>query len=124
MSPLHEPILQINSADGQSLFGPLRGSSTREFILCYPCEYEDLYLQERISGESVAAGGADLPPGTMPGDFRMETVEHFSDFLRNIGAPNFLAIGIVVIVAWLLFSGLVKGLRKRRRDNKDEDGED
>ncbi len=105
-------------------FGPRRDCSTREFILCYSFEYEDLYLQKRISGESVEARGTDLPPGTMPGDFRMETVEHFSDFLRNIGAPNFLAIGIVVIVAWLLFSGLVKGLRKRRRDNKDEDGED
>jgi len=51
----------------------------------------------------------------------METIEHFSDFLRNIGAPNFLAIGIVIIVIWLLVSGLVKGLRKRRRDKEPED---
>jgi hypothetical protein len=38
----------------------------------------------------------------------METIEHFSDFLARIGAPNFLAIGIVIIVLWLLISGFVK----------------
>ena len=54
----------------------------------------------------------------------METVEYFSDFLRKIGAPNFLAIGIVIIVVWLLFSGLRKGLRKGKRDTEDENGED
>jgi len=48
----------------------------------------------------------------------METIEYFSDFLRKIGAPNFLAIGIVIIVIWLLISGLVKGLRKRRRNSE------
>jgi hypothetical protein len=42
----------------------------------------------------------------------LETVEYFSDFLRKIGAPNFLAIGIVLIVLWLLISGIRKGLRK------------
>jgi hypothetical protein len=46
----------------------------------------------------------------------METIEYFSDFLRRIGAPNFLAIGIVIIVLWLLISGFIKGLRKRRQD--------
>ncbi len=46
----------------------------------------------------------------------METIEYFSDFLIKIGAPNFLAIGIVMIVLWLLISGFVKGLRKRRQD--------
>ncbi len=46
----------------------------------------------------------------------MDTIEHFSDFLKKIGAPNFLAIGIVVIVLWLLISGVVKGLRRRRGD--------
>jgi hypothetical protein len=40
-------------------------------------------------------------------------VEHFADFLRKIGAPNFLAIGIVIIVIWLLISGLRKGLKNR-----------
>jgi len=48
----------------------------------------------------------------------METVEYFSDFLRKIGAPNFLAIGIVIIVIWLLISGFRKGL-KRRGGNKE-----
>jgi Na+/H+ antiporter NhaD/arsenite permease-like protein len=46
----------------------------------------------------------------------METVESFFDFLRKIGAPNFLAIGIVVIVLWLLISGIRKGLRKGKED--------
>ena len=46
----------------------------------------------------------------------METIEYFSDFLRKIGAPNLLAIGIVTIVVWLLISGLIKGLRKGGRD--------
>jgi hypothetical protein len=42
----------------------------------------------------------------------METIEYFQDFLRKIGAPNFLAIGIVVIVLWFLISGFRKGLEK------------
>jgi hypothetical protein len=46
----------------------------------------------------------------------METIEYFSDFLRKIGAPNLLAIGIVIIVVWLLISGLIKGLRKGKQD--------
>jgi len=56
----------------------------------------------------------------------METIESFSDFLRNIGAPNFLAIGIVIIVIWLLISGLRKGLRKRSHDkgSEEDEGED
>jgi len=45
----------------------------------------------------------------------METIEYFSDFLRKIGAPNFLAVGIVIIVIWLLISGLKKGLKKGGR---------
>ena len=48
----------------------------------------------------------------------METVEYFSDFLRKIGAPNFLAIGIVLIVLWLLISGIRKGLRKGKQGIK------
>jgi len=51
----------------------------------------------------------------------MDTIEHFSDFLRKIGAPNFLAIGIVIIVAWLLISGFVKGLKRRARNKGRED---
>jgi len=48
----------------------------------------------------------------------MDTIEHFSDFLRQIGAHNFLAIGIVVIVIWLLISGFRKGLKKKGRDDE------
>ncbi len=44
----------------------------------------------------------------------METIETFEDFLRTVGAPNFLGIGIVLIVLWLLMSGFIKGLRKKR----------
>jgi hypothetical protein len=51
----------------------------------------------------------------------METVEYFSDFLRKIGAPNFLAIGIVLIVLWLLISGIRKGLRRGKQKKGDED---
>jgi Na+/H+ antiporter NhaD/arsenite permease-like protein len=54
----------------------------------------------------------------------METVEYFSDFLRKIGAPNFLAIGIVVIVLWLLISGLRRGLRKGGEDKESEEKND
>jgi hypothetical protein len=53
----------------------------------------------------------------------METIEYFSDFLRKIGAVNFLAIGIVLMVIWLLISGFRKGLRKKRED-RDSDGND
>jgi hypothetical protein len=53
----------------------------------------------------------------------METIEYFSDFLRKIGAVNFLAIGIVLMVIWLLVSGFRKGLRKKRRD-RDSNGND
>ena len=51
----------------------------------------------------------------------METIEYFSDFLRKVGAPNFLAIGIVIIVLWLFISGLRKGLKKGRQDKELED---
>lgn len=46
---------------------------------------------------------------------RMDTIEHFSDFLRGIGAHNFLALGIAIIVLWLLVSGLRKGLKKNKK---------
>ena len=47
-------------------------------------------------------------------NFLMETIEYFSDFLRKTGTPNLLAVGIVIIVIWLLVSGLRKGWRKRQ----------
>jgi hypothetical protein len=53
----------------------------------------------------------------------MDTIEHFSDFLNRIGAHNFLAFGIAIIVLWLLVSGLRKGLRKNGRD-KEPPGDD
>jgi Na+/H+ antiporter NhaD/arsenite permease-like protein len=46
----------------------------------------------------------------------METIETFSDFLRKLGVPNVLAIGIVVMVLWLLISGIRKGLKKGRQN--------
>ncbi len=53
-----------------------------------------------------------------------ETIKHFSDFLLKIGAHHFLAIGIVVIVIWLLISGLRKGLKKKNREKeRDKNGE-
>ena len=52
----------------------------------------------------------------------MDTIEHFSDFLTKIGAPNFLAIGIVITVLWLLISGLRKGLKRGGR-NKGSKGD-
>jgi hypothetical protein len=42
----------------------------------------------------------------------METIKHFSDLLNITGVPNFLAIGIAVLLVWLLISGIRKGLRK------------
>jgi len=55
----------------------------------------------------------------------METVEAFSDFLRKIGAPNILAVAIVLMVLWFVVSGLLKGLRKKiepsQSDNDQED---
>jgi hypothetical protein len=53
----------------------------------------------------------------------METIEYFSDFLRKIGVPNFLALGIVIIVIWLLISGFRKGF-KRGRWNKGPEGDE
>jgi hypothetical protein len=54
----------------------------------------------------------------------MDTVEFFYDFLRKIGAPNFLAIGIAVIVLSLLVSGVRRGLKKGGRNSRPEDNND
>jgi len=51
----------------------------------------------------------------------MDTIEHFSDFLTKIGAPNFLVIGIVIVVLWLLISGLRKGLKRGGRNKGHQD---
>ena len=52
-----------------------------------------------------------------------ETIQYFSDFLKKIGTLNLLAIGIAVIVVWLLLSGFRKGLKRGGRD-KDSEGID
>ena len=54
----------------------------------------------------------------------MDTIEFFSDFLRKIGAPNFLAIGITIIVLWLLISGLRKGLKKGGDKGSEDNNKD
>jgi len=43
-------------------------------------------------------------------------IDYFSHALKKIAASNLLAIGIVVIVIWLLISGLRKGLKRGGRD--------
>jgi hypothetical protein len=49
-----------------------------------------------------------------------ETIEYFSHFLRKLGTPNLLAIGIAIIVLWLLISGFRKGLKRGGRDRGSE----
>lgn len=54
----------------------------------------------------------------------METVESFYDFLNRIGAPNVLAIGVAVIVLYLLLTGLWRGIRGGSRREEDSDSEE
>jgi hypothetical protein len=54
-----------------------------------------------------------------------ETIQSFSDLLKKMGTLNLLAIGIAVLVVWLLLSGFRKGLKRGGRDKnsgKIEDG--
>jgi hypothetical protein len=51
----------------------------------------------------------------------METIEYFSDALRKVGTPNLLAIGAVLIILWLLISGIRKGLRKGKQKKETEE---
>ncbi len=53
----------------------------------------------------------------------METVRFLSDFLKGTGVPNFLIIGIVIIIIWLMISGLRKGLKRRKKTNGGSDDE-
>ncbi len=54
----------------------------------------------------------------------METIKHFSDFLIKMGAHHFLAVGIVLIIIWLIISGLRKGLKKKDQEKgPDKNGE-
>ena len=49
-----------------------------------------------------------------------ETIEYFSDLLKKIGTLNLLAIGIAIMVVWLLFSGFRKGLKRGEQDKGSE----
>lgn len=51
----------------------------------------------------------------------MKAWEYLLDFLVRIVAPNFLKIGLIVVVIWFLISGLRKGLRKASRNNNSEE---
>ena len=51
----------------------------------------------------------------------MKVWEYLLDFSARILAPNFLKIGFIVVVIWLLISGLRKGLRKASRNNDSEE---
>ncbi len=51
----------------------------------------------------------------------METVRFVSDFLKGAGVPNFLIIGIVIIIIWLMISGLRRGLKRRKTDESDNE---
>ncbi len=48
-------------------------------------------------------------------------INHFLGFFSRLGSHNFLAIGIVVILLWLLISGIRKGLRKESRNKRSEE---
>ena len=52
-----------------------------------------------------------------------EMFESLSHVLKKLGSLNLLAIGIAIIVVWLLISGLKRGLKKDGRD-KDIGGND
>ena len=45
-----------------------------------------------------------------------EAIEYLSRILRKLGTLNLLAIGIAIIVMWLLISGFRKGLKRGGRD--------
>jgi hypothetical protein len=49
-----------------------------------------------------------------------ETMEYLSRALGKIETLNLLAIGIVIIVVWLLISGFRKGLKRGGRDKGSE----
>lgn len=51
----------------------------------------------------------------------METIEYFSQFLQNLKTPNILVIAIVLILLWILISGIRKGLKKDTNDKSSED---
>ena len=54
----------------------------------------------------------------------MKVWEYLLDFSVRILAPNFLKIGLMVVVIWILISGLRKELRKGSRNNDSEENND
>ena len=54
----------------------------------------------------------------------MRAWQYLSDFWVRVLAPNFLKIGLIVVVIWILISGLRKGLRKKSPDNDSEENND
>jgi hypothetical protein len=54
----------------------------------------------------------------------MKLWEYLLNFSVRILAPNFLKIGLIVVVMWILISGLRKGLRKANRNSDSEENND
>jgi hypothetical protein len=52
----------------------------------------------------------------------MKMVEYFSILLRKAGISNFLILGIVIIILWLLISGIRKGFGKSSGDKENHSG--
>ena len=52
----------------------------------------------------------------------MEVINYFSNLFSKTVVPNLLTVGIVILIIWLLISGIRKGLRKtdHRRDTGGE----
>jgi hypothetical protein len=50
----------------------------------------------------------------------MEMIDYLSYFLKKIGTPNLLVIGIAILVIWLLISGFRKGLKRGGRSEGSE----
>lgn len=51
----------------------------------------------------------------------MDTIEYFSNFLQNLKTPNLLVIAIVLVLLWILISGIRKGLKKDKNNKFHED---
>jgi len=49
-----------------------------------------------------------------------EAIEYLSRILRKLGTLNLLAVGVAIIVMWLLISGFRKGLKRGGRDKGSE----
>ncbi len=50
-----------------------------------------------------------------------EAIEYLFHILKELGAHNLLAVGIAIIIAWLLISGFRKGLKRENRDKGSKD---